>query len=146
MANQVLHVAAGAVLQAPTPKRGECRPPGGRGSSFSHAPVYVIQRITKKMHRVVRLQCLLPPGGLGECLSSSTPCPYPVVRSFPSYTGSRDYGAPRSRGPRGRSRDERRFACSVWRIANGIHQAASEHGSNLKFTVLAQNSQFGPEV
>ena len=54
--NQVLHIAEGAVLQAPTP-------------------------------------------GSGECVSSSTPCPYPVVQSFPSYTGSRDYGQSCRLGP-----------------------------------------------
>eukprot|EP01050_Picozoa_sp_SAG11_P009679 SAG11_NODE_927_length_6519_cov_2.357788_1_plen_215_part_00 len=54
--NQVLHISAGAVLQAPTPSAG-------------------------------------------ECLSASTSCPYPVVQSFPSYTGSRDYGQPCRLGP-----------------------------------------------
>ena len=54
--NQVLHVAAGAVLQAPTP-------------------------------------------AAGECVSSETPCPYAIVQSFPSYTGSRDYGEPCRLGP-----------------------------------------------
>jgi polygalacturonase len=54
--NQVLHVAAGAVLQAPTPARG-------------------------------------------ECMNSSTSCPYRVVDSLPSYTGSRDYGTSCRLGP-----------------------------------------------
>lgn len=54
--NQVLHIAHGAVLQAPTPARG-------------------------------------------ECLNSKTACPYRVVDSFPSYTGSRDFGTPCRLGP-----------------------------------------------
>ena len=54
--NQVLHIAYGAVLQAPTPARG-------------------------------------------QCLNSKTSCPYRVVDSFPSYTGSRDFGTPCRLGP-----------------------------------------------
>ena len=54
--NQVLHVADGAVLQAPTPAHG-------------------------------------------ECMNSNTSCPYQIVDSFPSYTGSRDYGTSCRLGP-----------------------------------------------
>ena len=54
--NQVLHVAEGAVLQAPTPASG-------------------------------------------QCMGASSTCPYPLVQSFPSYTGSRDYGEPCRLGP-----------------------------------------------
>ena len=54
--NQVLHVASGAVLQAPTPAHG-------------------------------------------SCMNATTPCPYRVVDSFPSYTGSRDYGTSCRFGP-----------------------------------------------
>ena len=54
--NQILRVAAGATLKAPTP-------------------------------------------ATGQCMSASTPCAYPVMDSFPSYTGSRDYGTPCRLGP-----------------------------------------------
>jgi len=54
--NQVLHVAEGAVLQAPTPASG-------------------------------------------QCMGASSTCPYPLMQSFPSYTGSRDYGEPCRLGP-----------------------------------------------
>lgn len=54
--NQVLRVAAGAVLQAPALVAG-------------------------------------------ECMDAQSPCPYPLARSFPSYTGSRDFGAPYRLGP-----------------------------------------------
>jgi polygalacturonase len=47
--NQVLHIASGAVLQAPTPRAG-------------------------------------------ECISSETPCPYPVVPSFQSYLLATAFG------------------------------------------------------